>query len=424
MNNAMDNNRTLYEQDWTAYHEATGYKISADEDYIDRFNETVYSQLTGFETMEDAQDAFVSAVNDAADLAAQNWEDWYIRTNSALDLGGNSIQNYSQEVDEAVNGSGGLVEQTWDAEEAVHEMADEYDEAFTEIIDYAWDFANNFDSVIQEIIEGCNNAIEAIMRLLEAMAEAEGEDFDADEEEPDDYQWVNLKEGTGEYEWAYQSASTGKRKTGDFEADYTLEDGRKYRASYTSNESGILQASEENSEHNGYYGAKNIRELTETNKESSDILSKVADATEKIAKTMEQSNDNSVFKHIKNLEDPWGEYGLASGGYTGSWGSSGKLAMLHEKELVLNKEDTSNILSAVDMIRSISNTIDLNALAAGAAFTGRSSATLSTFGNKESLEQNVHITAEFPSVSDHNEIEQALNSLVERAAQFAGRKKF
>jgi len=27
-------------------------------------------------------------------------------------------------------------------------MADEYDEAFTEIIDYAWDFANNFDSVI------------------------------------------------------------------------------------------------------------------------------------------------------------------------------------------------------------------------------------------------------------------------------------
>jgi len=139
---------------------------------------------------------------------------------------------------------------------------------------------------------------------------------------------------------------------------------------------------------------------------------------------MEQSNDNSVFKHIKNLEDPWGKYGLASGGYTGDWGSSGKLAILHEKELVLNKEDTSNILSAVDMIRSISNTIDLNALAAGAAFTGRSSATLSTFGNKESLEQNVHITAEFPSVSDHNEIEQALNSLVERAAQFAGRKKF
>lgn len=29
-----------------------------------------------------------------------------------------------------------------------------------------------------------------------------------------------------------------------------------------------------------------------------------------------------------------------TGGYTGSWGESGKLAVLHEKELVLNKEDT------------------------------------------------------------------------------------
>ena len=44
--------------------------------------------------------------------------------------------------------------------------------------------------------------------------------------------------------------------------------------------------------------------------------------------------------------------GMATGGYTGNWNSSdGKIAMLHEKELVLNKEDTSNILSAVDLIR-------------------------------------------------------------------------
>jgi len=54
MGNAMDNNRTLYEQDWTEYSKATGYKISADKDYIDKFDETVYSQLTGFTTMEEA----------------------------------------------------------------------------------------------------------------------------------------------------------------------------------------------------------------------------------------------------------------------------------------------------------------------------------------------------------------------------------
>jgi len=50
-------------------------------------------------------------------------------------------------------------------------------------------------------------------------------------------------------------------------------------------------------------------------------------------------------------------YGIASldsGGYTGSFStvpgeavSDGKLAVLHEKELVLNQDDTDNILSAV-----------------------------------------------------------------------------
>ena len=39
------------------------------------------------------------------------------------------------------------------------------------------------------------------------------------------------------------------------------------------------------------------------------------------------------------------------------------------------------------------------------------------------LDQNVHITAEFPNVTDHNEIEEALLSLTNRASQFANQKK-
>jgi TP901 family phage tail tape measure protein len=41
-----------------------------------------------------------------------------------------------------------------------------------------------------------------------------------------------------------------------------------------------------------------------------------------------------------------------TGGYTGSFGSQGKLAMLHEKEIVLNKMDTSNFLKAIDLTRN------------------------------------------------------------------------
>jgi len=44
--------------------------------------------------------------------------------------------------------------------------------------------------------------------------------------------------------------------------------------------------------------------------------------------------------------------GFQEGGYTGDF-SGGRLAVLHKKELVLNEEDTSNILNAVQMMRDV-----------------------------------------------------------------------
>jgi hypothetical protein len=50
---------------------------------------------------------------------------------------------------------------------------------------------------------------------------------------------------------------------------------------------------------------------------------------------------------------------LDTGGFTGEFGSEGRLAMLHEKELVLNKNDTSNMLKLIDVTRNIINNIKL-----------------------------------------------------------------
>lgn len=53
-----------------------------------------------------------------------------------------------------------------------------------------------------------------------------------------------------------------------------------------------------------------------------------------------------------------------TGGYTGDWGASGKIGILHEKELILNKNDTSNILKAVAALRQIvgNSTINTNGI--------------------------------------------------------------
>ena len=48
-----------------------------------------------------------------------------------------------------------------------------------------------------------------------------------------------------------------------------------------------------------------------------------------------------------------------------------------------------------------------------------------SFGNNstsQTVEQNVHIEASFPGVSDRNEIEEAFNNLINTASQYANRK--
>ncbi|WP_231147875.1 hypothetical protein [Clostridium botulinum] len=42
-----------------------------------------------------------------------------------------------------------------------------------------------------------------------------------------------------------------------------------------------------------------------------------------------------------------------TGGYTGAWGKDGKIAVLHEKELILNKDETKNILQASKILKNL-----------------------------------------------------------------------
>ena len=115
-----------------------------------------------------------------------------------------------------------------------------------------------------------------------------------------------------------------------------------------------------------------------------------------------------------------------SGGYTGDWGSEGKLAVLHQKELILNQEDTKNMLAAVLSIRELAPSIiaEMRARISGASnasqalFGSRYSGQFADFSRKATeLAQNVSINADFPGVRDAIEIKEALESLVQTSAQ-------
>jgi hypothetical protein len=112
--------------------------------------------------------------------------------------------------------------------------------------------------------------------------------------------------------------------------------------------------------------------------------------------------------------------GYDTGGYTGTWNNNGRLAFLHQKELVLNANDTANMLNAVTIMRNLANNLGENILAKLAGVTAGKG---STVGGDGSLEQNVHIEATFPGVKDAKEIEDALNNLVNSASQRAFEKR-
>lgn len=156
--------------------------------------------------------------------------------------------------------------------------------------------------------------------------------------------------------------------------------------------------------------------------------------------TQHYNGKNTVTKYTltkaKKTPGSSGGHGLNqefdTGGYTGDWGTSeGRLATLHEKELVLNKEDTRNVLSAVGIMRQIAPQVQqIEAMIAGRTKTAIANLNMSlgnptigiNYPGQDQLQQNVSINATFPNVSVASEIEQALSNLVNEAAQFVQRK--
>lgn len=138
-------------------------------------------------------------------------------------------------------------------------------------------------------------------------------------------------------------------------------------------------------------------------------------------------NDDGYFK-LAYLPTGTAFKAFDTGGYTGTWNSKeGRIAMLHEKELVLNAKDTKNILAAVNSVRamqSIITSLDLNALAAKKQMISNLTTPIVAKEGitDNSLNQNVQIEANFPNVRDARQIEEAFDNLVNMASQYANKQ--
>lgn len=124
------------------------------------------------------------------------------------------------------------------------------------------------------------------------------------------------------------------------------------------------------------------------------------------------------------------EAGFDTGGYTGEFDNA-RLAFLHEKELVLNQEDTNNILAAVNTVRmlgpeffaAIERALDSSVAAGMGLMKERISGSSSIQSVGDTLQQDVRIEAVFPNATDRNEIAEALSNLTNDASQYIRRRR-
>ena len=410
MDNAINNNRDLYENDWATYSRLTGYKISLDEEYLDKFTETQYSVLTGYKSMEEASTAFAKSLEDAVASVTLAYEQTRAMQQTAMNDGATSMKEFAESATNATNEVG---KQTQALATEAKDLSEKYRDAFSEIADKAKDFADNYTKNIQPVIDKNLELLNVISQIIEKQAGMNDETSSSTTGGQ-----VSGTTSSGMTWTAFQTVGQAISATSKGFQNPKYSDYLPYIAA-------LLRIDESN-DYGGWGTADgNVRKarLEEVFGEGAadDIDRYLAKFGADLPTYYSAMINNGTlgrysYERLKRIVK------LDTGGYTGEWASNlGKLAFLHEKELVLNKEDTANLLTAVDMIRNIAQVIDLNARSTSQAMSSAFSAGLVQETNRN-FEQDVHITAEFPNATDRDEIIAAFDNLTNLAYQLAGQQ--
>ena len=350
------------------------------------------------------EDSFVGAVQAGITQLNSIQQEYLNNTEELFDAAGRSITDYRKDgVDPTTESLEDLQETNDDVNDSVQETIDLMDE-LGDALGEAEDAYNDLEASAVEAIEKINQTLKTLSETV-----------------------VSTKKDMEDLSTASKQAATDVQNA-------------------TNAKNG---ASSGNS--NGTSGSSSSTTTTKTAKRSASLV----DDPYGVANTY-GLKDNSTGQYIVIIdaksraeahEKLWSTYkdrytGFKSGGYTGSWNNgsnenNGKLAFLHQKELVLNESDTSNILNAVNSVRDLVNkgnsSIDhalANSLANAMTIQTRMMAEVgsqmlqaiaSSVVNNNQVQnyRNTTINADFSGVRSADAIYQALMNLDNYASQAA-----
>lgn len=424
MGNAINNNKTLYENDWKAYSEATGYKISVDEDYIDKWGETNISMITGYETMGKAMEAWKSACEQTAKDSITAYQTWYEDTDTALKDGGTSMEDFKGTAEDVLTD---VKEKTDAAAKSAKDMSTAYQTSFSDIITAAQKFCKDYKEEIEPAIALNDRLAKAIAKVFAEASKADSETNTGDTSGSDSGSGSGNGNGNTDNSANGSGTETATPSQAKEIAGMTAgvaEEPKKEKKKLTKETKYGVALAIINGKDN-HYGWGEDPERAKRLKAKFGASNGIQALINSLYREGKVQNGSWVGQYSGLEEKDLSRFAYSqfnTGGYTGVWGGNqGKLAILDSKEIVLNKEDTENFLNAVDIVREIANTIDLNAASASNGFARLfAAAGIKTAPNE--LQQEVHITAEFPNVTNKNEILDAFDNVINLASQYANRK--
>ena len=343
------------------------------------FEDTTLSALTGFTDLQDYEQNFYDATDAMLTDLGEAYNNWEANTEAAMNAAGTTTEDYA---DTMANQTQAIVEESQDAADAVEDLGERAVEAFDGITDAVENWVTTYGVKVNEVLATNEKLADSFRKVLE-----EWSDFDGKTEEPTE------PTDPGDTETEPEPEDPEEEKKPEGLGTVTVKKG--YRMNIRSGP-GVS-----NRDIGTVDARKKKKSYTYSKKEGKWVY------IDALGGWM-----NGQYKKYTYLTP------FDTGGYTGTWGSEGRVAMLHEKEIVLNKEDTSNLLSAVDMIRQVAKVIDLNAYSSagfGSSLIGLAS------GSAGAFEQNVHITAEFPNATNREEIYAAFMDIANLASQYANR---
>lgn len=421
----VDNNARLFEEEWTAYHNWTDAfgndvqaRINNQHDFMTQFGDTILGTYTGYGNFDELNAAMVQIAEEASVKMEEAYGALQAQVATAMEAAGIDVAHFGEMVHDTVNEQ--IVPSAQAAEDAVVKMGKAAIDEFNNLADgvSAWQirYTTEMQKIIQkneQLAASVNNLAAVYANLIAQMYAVANAPVPKFSNSAADY-YANTGAGG-------QSANGGDSNSNDPEGNEKYSDSAHWR-----------------SDHHYHWRVRTYKsgrtEKIDKGRHKWYLCDPIViDGHHHSPTTFESAYCAVCGKKISI--NPWHQYasvdgqeviipGYDTGGYTGNWNSSqGKLAILHEKELVLNKEDTKNILGTVELVRKLSQKIDLNAQTARYAFNYHPIINNPKLTDRElQVNQTVSITAEFPNAQNRTEIEEAFTTLINQASQFANQK--